>query len=214
MSGIRVNNRSWRSFAAGELLVVLAGCTATPGSGCSPDAGPSSTTSPGSTTTEPTSTSTTAPDPTTTTAPGPSSTSTTTSTTVPGGGGEVVPASDVSVGDCVSPVGDDLMVASVEVVECDEPHQAEVYDQFSVPDGELADDPATPGYPGGAELTWYAQDECQRRFDDAMGETYWNSPYDIRVVSPSFSTWDLGDRTITCLVIGSSGTDLVGSVLA
>ena len=219
MSGNSVKRGSWRTLAASGMLVVLAGCTAAPGSGCSPEAAPPSTTTPGSTTTE-------APGSTTTTEPGSSSTTTPPSTTVPGstttttlpdGGGDgevvVVAVVDISVGDCVTPVGQDLLVGSVELLDCDDPHQAEVYDRFDIADDELPDDPTTPGYPGGAELTWYAQDRCQARFADAIGESYWDSPHDVRVITPSFSTWDLGDRTNTCLVVGANGTDLVGSVL-
>ena len=51
------------------------------------------------------------------------------------------------------------------------------------------------------------------RFADAVGESYWESPHDVGVITPSFSTWDLGDRTITCLVVGANGSALVGSVL-
>jgi hypothetical protein len=215
--GLGVTRASWRTFAAGGLLVVLAGCTAAPGSGCSPEATASSTTTPGgSTTTEaPGSTTTTEPGSSSTTTPPGSSTTTeppgSTTTTLPDGGGEVVDVDEVSVGDCITPVGDDLMVGSVELIDCAEAHEAEVYAQFEVPGDAL---PGTPGYPGGSELTWYAQDECQDRFADAMGESYWDSPHDLKVITPSFSTWDVGDRTITCLVVGAGGADLVGSVLA
>lgn len=214
MSGTSTKRSSWRASAAGGLLVVLAGCAATPGSGCSPEAAPVTSTAPTSTTVAPASTTTVAPTSTTeastsTVAP----TSTTSTTTVPGEDPEVVAVDEVAVGDCVTPLGGDLLVSSVEVVECDEPHQAEVYAQFDLVDGELPDDPTTPGYPGGAELTWYAQDECQDRFADAVGESYWDSPYDLKVITPSFSTWDLGDRAITCLVVGADGTELSGPVL-
>jgi hypothetical protein len=206
------------------LLVVLAGCTAAPGAGCAPTANPTTTTAPDgstSTTIDPGSTTTTVdPGGSTTTSIDPGSTTTTvdpgatTTTTVAGGEPEVIAAGEVAIGDCVTPIDGDLLVGDVEIVACDEPHEAEVYAHFEVADGDLSDAAATPGYPGGAELTWYAQDECQQRFAEAVGESYWDSPHDLKVITPSFSTWDLGDRAITCLVVGADGEDLVGSVLA
>ena len=121
MSRNDVKRGSWRTLAAGGMLVVLAGCTAAPGSGCSPEAEPSTTTT--STTTIPGPTTTEAPGSTTTTEPGSSSTTTptssttttvapgsTTTTTLPDGDGEVVAVDEISVGDCVTPLGDDVLV--------------------------------------------------------------------------------------------------------
>lgn len=213
MSGTSTKRRSRRAVAAGGLLVVLAGCAATPGSGCTPEAGPSTTNpAPTSTTSAPTSTSE-VPGSTTTIVSTTEVPASTTTTTLPGEDPEVVAVDEVAVGDCVTPRGGDLLVGSVELIDCDDPHQAQVYAQFDLADDELPDDPATPGYPGGAALTWYAQDECQDRFADAMGTSYWESPYDLKVITPSFSTWDLGDRAITCLVVGAEDAALVGSVL-
>ena len=97
----------------------------------------------------------------------------------------------------------------MSVVECDEPHEAEVYAQFTVERDELpgtADD-----YPGGSELTWYAQGECQGRFGAYTAHSYWTSRYDLRTVTPSFSTWDVGDRITTCLIVDGDGAALTGS---
>ncbi|MHB1139206.1 MAG: septum formation family protein [Microthrixaceae bacterium] len=191
-------------------LLLLAGCTAT-GGGCSPfDAhggttttvpdGGTSTTAPGGDTT------TTTPDDETTT----TTEATGSTTTVPDDPGPALTAiADVDVEDCLTPATDDLMVAEVELVACDEPHQAEVFAQFTL------DRDALPGsgteYPGANELTWYADDACRERFGDYTGQSYWTSAFDLRSVSPSFSTWDQGDRSITCLIVNGDGTALTAS---
>jgi hypothetical protein len=99
--------------------------------------------------------------------------------------------------------------AEATIVDCDEPHEMEVYAQFTL------DRDAVPGdgddFPGGNELTWYAQDECQTRFEGYTGQSYWTSSFDLRVLTPSFSTWDVGDRAITCLIVSGDGELLTSS---
>ncbi len=193
------------------MIVFLAGCTAT-GGGCSPTGGaaPATTTTiPGggsTTTTTPSSTSTTA-APTTTAAP-----SSTTTTTVPDPGSGLTLVADVEVEDCLTLATDDVVVAEVELTDCDEPHQAEVYAQFELDRSVLPGD--GDDYPGANELTWYADDECRDRFEDYTGHSYWTSPYDLRSMSPSFSTWDTGDRLVTCLIVNADGSPLTTSARA
>ena len=182
-------------------LVVLAGCTAGPG-GCGPTDGS------GTTTTAPVGspTTTTVLDETTTTEATTTTSSSTTTTEAPGPSEMLVDVDDLEVEDCLIPATDEVMVAQVEIVDCEQPHAMEVFAQFEL------DREALPGsgddYPGGNELTWYAQDECQDRFDAYTGHSYWTSPYDLRVLTPSFSTWDAGDRVITCLIVGRDGAPL------
>ena len=195
-----------RRFLFGTALLLLAGCTAD-GGGCAPIAQPGDST---------TSTSTTVDDGgSTSTVPG-EGTSTTvvgeTTTTIvgePDPEPELTPIAEVAVEDCLSPATDDLMVAEVELIDCDEPHEAEVFAQF------VLDRDALPGtgdeYPGANELTWYADDACRERFEDYTGQSYWTSTFDLRSISPSFSTWDVGDRLITCLIVSGDGTALTAS---
>ena len=63
-------------------------------------------------------------------------------------------------------------------------------------------------YPGGSELTFAAQDECQSRFEAYVGHSYWTSELDLTTLTPSFSTWDVGDRTVTCLLVAGDGSML------
>ncbi len=211
--------RGWRRWAVCGGLVVLAGCSAGPG-GCDPVAGEGSTTTtePGTstTTTEPDGSTTTTTEPdgsTTTTQPGGSTTTSstvpdgsTTTTTLPGGTA-TVGVDTLEVEDCFSPADSDTFVDQVRVIDCDTPHTMEVFAQYEVDDdGDR--------YPGSSELTWAAQDECRERFEDYVGESYWDSQFDLTTLTPSFSTWDVGDRTVTCLIVAGDGGSFVGSARA
>lgn len=174
------------------LVFVLAGCTPA-GGGCAPveDSGGTVTTvgADGTTTTYPDDTTTTTePDDTT--------------TTLPDGEVDTVRVDDLEVEDCFSPVDTDTFVDEVHLIDCTAPHRMEVFAQYRL--DEAAE------YPGGSELTWAAQDECRTRFDGYVGHSYWDSDFDLTVLTPSFSTWDVGDRTMTCLVVDPSGALLDG----
>jgi len=198
--------RRARLLTAG-LAIVLAGCAPASG-GCAPVAGGGTTTTTpdgtttttapdgSSTTTTPDGSTTTVPDGSTTTVPDGS----TTSTTVPGEPAPTVRVDTLDVEDCFSPADADTFVDRVQVIDCDEPHQMEVFAQYEVDDVDA--------YPGGNELTFAAQDECQSRFEDYVGQSYWTSELDFITLTPSFSTWDVGDRTVTCLLVAGDGSML------
>jgi hypothetical protein len=203
MSESRHRNRR-RAVTLG-LIVFLAGCTPS-GGGCVPVEEPGG--SPGTvdtttTTTDPDDTTTTTnPDDTTTTTEAEETTTTTTATTLPGGGDDGVRVEQLELEDCFSPTNADTFVDRVRIIDCDTPHSMEVFAQYEL------DQDAT--YPGGNELTWAAKDDCRDRFDEYVGQSYWDSEFDLKVLIPSFSTWDVGDRTITCLIVDPSGDLLDG----
>lgn len=126
-----------------------------------------------------------------------------TSTTLPGGGTTPVVVDALEVELCFSPVDGDTFVDEVLVINCNEPHTMEVFAQYELD--------ATDDYPGGSELTWAAQDECQNRFEGYVGGSYWSSDYDFTTLTPSYSTWDTGDRTVTCLIVSGDGGPLTSS---
>lgn len=218
--------RRWRRWSALG-LVVLAGCAPAAG-GCSPESTPSTTVDPtttvpgeSSTTTEPPgssttvagsgSTTTTEPSGPTTTEPTGSTTTLPGSTTTVPGGTTTVRTEDLDVEDCITPTEQSESIGTVTVLDCDAPHQMEVFAQFDVDPGDLPDGSAENGYPGGGELTWFAQDECQKHFERYTGDDYFDSVYDFTTITPSYSTWDAGDRLVTCLVVDADGAVLTGS---
>ncbi len=167
-----VTTRSYRSLARAGLLVAaiaLAGCQAATEDPTPTDA-PSSALS-----SEPTAS--------------PSDAATASADTSPDAG-EETSVFDLEAGDCFSTDSDQL--ESVNVVDCEEPHEQEVFALFdhTAGDGEP--------YPGDDELIEYADAECQPPFEDYVGHDYQTSIWYISSLTPSAETWADGDREIVC----------------
>lgn len=128
----------------------------------------------------------------------------TTATTVPNG----VRIVDLEAGTCFqAPANTD--VRTVEERPCDEPHDAEAYAVFALAGG--ADAP----YPGGAQVQSQAQQGCQERFADYVGQAYEDSAYYFTALAPTRKSWeDRGDRRVLCSVISSNEDPLTASVRA
>ncbi len=128
----------------------------------------------------------------------------TTATTVPNG----VRIVDLEPGTCyLAPANTD--VRTVEEVDCAAPHDAEAYAVFALPAGD--DEP----FPGGAEVQSLAQQTCQERFADYVGQAYEDSAYYFSAIAPTRKSWeDRGDRRVLCSIIASDGGRLEGSVAA
>lgn len=125
-------------------------------------------------------------------------------TTVPNG----VRLVDIEPGTCFQrPANTD--VRTVEQVGCRKPHDAEAYAVFALP--APADDP----FPGGAEVQSLAQQGCQDRFADYVGQAYEDSEYYFSAIAPSRKSWeDRNDRRVLCSVIAAGGGQLEGTVRA
>lgn len=108
----------------------------------------------------------------------------------------------VRIGDCVQLPDTDL-VASVEGVPCDAPHDAEAYAKFNVTDLtsfdlELVESRALEG--------------CVERWHDAIGTVYEaDTDLDVYAFTPSPLSWKAGDRGVVCFVISVDGSRSTGS---
>jgi hypothetical protein len=113
---------------------------------------------------------------------------------------------DLEVGDCVELDTDSLELSTLPVVDCDEPHQGEV---FLVE--ELFEDGGD--FPGAESLDRRIQDTCAgEAFEQYVGVPYLESRYELFYAAPSPETWDRGDRTAVCFVIRADGGTLDDSV--
>ena len=100
---------------------------------------------------------------------------------------------NTAVGDCLI-VGEALEIDLVPVVDCAEPHDAEVLgkvDMAAMGLGYVEED---------AMFTWL-HDECVEFFPSYVGEAYETSEWYIDMFIPTRDGWNDGDRTGICTVV-------------
>jgi hypothetical protein len=124
-------------------------------------------------------------------------------------GDDDIAVSDLRVGDCVDtvdgPVPDDG-IEKLPRLDCDEPHDAEVY---------LVEDLTLDGdeYPGEEAVNADVRDVCLADgFEDYVGIASDDSIYEVYALYPSERSWELGDRSAVCMVVSVDGSPLTRSV--
>ncbi len=110
---------------------------------------------------------------------------------------------DLEVGQCFNDPDSFEEVANVDIVECAEPHDNEVFELFDIPDGD---------FPGDVAVGETAVEGCLAAFDPYVGRDYASSAYDIRYLVPTSDTWSSGDREVVCILYDLNGAALTGSV--
>lgn len=124
--------------------------------------------------------------------------------------GEVSPF-DLGVGDCFDTGEVDestgLLVTTVVVTDCDEPHRAEV---FAL---ELIDAPAGAPFPGEDDRDRTSQELCEPGFVDYVGVSIAESELVLLWLAPTEESWTADDdREVACAIAAPDGEMLVGSV--
>ena len=105
----------------------------------------------------------------------------------------------VEVGACGAPATADLYVSAFTIADCKAPHAMELAGRYTLTEAT---------YPGHTRLYLDAYRDCQPIFEKYVGMPYWDSRFDIRSITPSPSSWARGDRTVTCMVVGTGGAPL------
>jgi len=100
------------------------------------------------------------------------------------------PLTDIAAGDCYDESG-----ASVLVLDCDEPHDFEVFATLLLEDAT---------YPA-ETLAATATARCRTAFSAFIGLEYDASELALRYVAPSAATWKQGDREVLCIVHDPAG---------
>jgi hypothetical protein len=108
-------------------------------------------------------------------------------------------------GDCFN-AGDSSTLSSSNIVDCAQPHDAEVFYIFAYPN-------APADYPGEDAIRTTAESGCTPQFEDYVGISYDNTTaYTISFLRPDADSWSQGDRAFICLITAYDGTSrLTGS---
>jgi Septum formation len=127
--------------------------------------------------------------------------------------GREVPTRTLKVGDCLNtlpgtdppqqPGGVAEVAETVLLVQCEGPHEQEVYHLF-----ELAAGP----YPGDEQVEALAHEQCSAKFKEYVGIGPEWSELDFFYVWPWREAWELGNRRGGCSLFDAVGRDLTGSM--
>ncbi len=105
-------------------------------------------------------------------------------------------ALEFTIGECVN-LPDGTQISEYETVDCEQPHDAEVFALPQHPDGTEAD------FPGQVALEEFADERCKDDFEGYVGIAYDDSTIYSTALTPSQESWeDAEDREIVCLLVG------------
>ncbi|NHA69894.1 DUF4190 domain-containing protein [Phycicoccus flavus] len=100
-----------------------------------------------------------------------------------------VPATSLEVGDCLDGrLEDSQSVTSLPAVPCTEPHGAEVFALFDLPDGE---------FPGAEEVKRLAEAGCEDRVTVDLADT----DASLYFLHPNAPAWRRGDHEVVCVAV-------------
>ena len=109
---------------------------------------------------------------------------------------------DVTVGDCFDDPAD-VVVESLELIDCDQPHDNEAYAKLLLEQSV---------FPGDATIAEFALDACLGPFESYVGMAYAESDLDFSYLAPTAEGWNTGgDRTVTCFLYAADLSKLSGS---
>ena len=110
----------------------------------------------------------------------------------------------LEVGNCFNDPDSFEEVNSVEIVDCAEPHDNEVFATYEM---------TTTSFPGQDIAVNQGQQRCVVLFDGYVGRDYASSSLEVGVLTPTAESWErLDDREVVCLLYDVGLRKLTGSV--
>lgn len=110
---------------------------------------------------------------------------------------------DLQVGDCFNDDSDnDSEESEVEVIDCGEPHDNEVYFEYEIEDGD---------FPGENTIILDAEELCVDEFENFVGIPFVESELVYFPVYPTEASWEAGDRIVYCVLYAADFSKLTGT---
>jgi hypothetical protein len=109
----------------------------------------------------------------------------------PAGSGDMTSVFDLNNGDCFNSA-EDATVEEVEVTDCENGHEYEIY--YAVDYDAGSSEP----YPGTDTVTNFVNEECTGQFESFVGLAYDDSELYIYYLAPTEDSWGGGDREVLC----------------
>jgi hypothetical protein len=111
----------------------------------------------------------------------------------------------LDVGTCFDDPGEFERVQSTDVpaVDCDVPHDNEVYANRILEDAE---------FPGTEGIVNRADRVCLVEFEPYVGASYETSIYDFSWFVPTEDSWSVGDREVVCFAYHVNFDKITGSI--
>jgi hypothetical protein len=107
-----------------------------------------------------------------------------------------VAVDDIRAGDCMAAAPPETATTRVDLVPCTSSHRTQAYATFELPDGS---------FPGLTQVQEDAEAGCQERLTAAESARVDVGELSVSYYYPQSTSWNLGDRTVACLVNGEDG---------
>ncbi len=127
-------------------------------------------------------------------------------------GGEIVTGGDtdvfsLQVGDCFDDESlEQTEISSVPTVPCSDPHDNEVYAEYTFPEGD---------FPGADVVEQTAMDECLAQWESFVGIPYdqMTTTLEVFPIYPLQAGWEgADDRLVTCAIWDKTGEKVTGTL--
>ncbi|ACQ81892.1 hypothetical protein Bcav_3650 [Beutenbergia cavernae DSM 12333] len=112
---------------------------------------------------------------------------------------------DIDLGNCIDDLENPVSPGTFLHVPCAQPHHAEVVAEYTITE---------PDFPGTDAVQQQADDFCSTEVPEALPTEIDRTNLTVYYLYPTQTTWDDGDRIISCFVLGKDDTRLVGSAIA
>lgn len=101
----------------------------------------------------------------------------------------------IAIGDCFNDegdVGEETEINSLPTVPCSEPHDNEVYAEYTFPEED---------FPGDEVVVATASEQCIALWKDFVGIAYESSTLEVYPIYPTQTSWEQADdRLVTCAI--------------